>query len=246
MKKTLSNISLFSMLLLLSSCLNYHQVTTIKTDSTGKMFIHYWMDGRTGIDSLLLIKFDLFNEDSLNSKFRAPFTEINFIKIFHDFKDSTLHAQLEFKFSNFDSLNYLPFFINSELSNKDTDDNEKTFSQFIQPITMGYDSTTKPLAVKYIYYLPGEIVEHNANSISRNKLTWEFSLDRIGNGKIITARYIPFKLKETPSLNLFKSTMPRGEPIYSAILLESSGLEVPEKIIGPDAILIFVTFKLLI
>lgn len=200
MKKTLQNLLLFSIILLLSSCLNYNQITTIKTDNTGKMFVHFWRDMGTDIDSLLITKVGLFNEDSLRTKFEAHFTKINFTKIFRDLKDSTLHAQVEFEFSNFDSLNYLPFFSNAELSNKNTPDGEKIFSQFIQPITIGFDSTAKSLTVKYVYYLPGEIVEHNANSISRNKLTWEYSLDQIGNGKIIKARYIPFKLKETPQL----------------------------------------------
>jgi hypothetical protein len=200
MKKILKNLLLFSIVLSLSSCLNYNQITTIKTDNTGKMFVHFWRDMGTDIDSLLLTRVGLFNKDSLQTKFEAPFTEINFTKIFKDFKDSTLHAQLEFEFSDFDSLNYLPFFSNAKLSNKNAPDDEKIFSQFIQPVTIGFDSTAKPLKVKYIYYLPGEIVEHNANSLSRNKLTWEFSLDQIGSGKTIKARYIPFRLKETPQL----------------------------------------------
>ena len=200
MKKSLRKIFLLSLVLLLSSCLNYEQVTTIKTDNTGKMFVHYWRDMGTDIDSLLLTKVGLFNEDSLQSKFQTTFTDVNFVKVFQDLNDSTLHAQLEFNFSNFDSLNFLPFFRNAKLANKETIDNEKVFSQLIQPITIGFDSIAKPLTIKYIYYLPGEIVEHNANSLSRNKLTWEFSVAEIGQGKLIKARYIPFKLKETPKL----------------------------------------------
>jgi len=200
MKKMIKHLLGFLLSILLTSCLNYTQITTIRTDNTGKMFVHYWRNMGADIDSLLLTKIGLFNTDSLYTKFDAPFVEINFVKVFKDFNDRTLHAQLEFEFSNFDSLNFLPFFRNAKLSNIITHEDEKIFSQFIQPITVGFDSIANPLMVKYIYYLPGEIVEHNANSISRNKLIWEFSLNKIGHGKTIKARYIPFKLKETPKL----------------------------------------------
>ena len=182
----------------ITSCLNYTQITTIKTDNSGKMFIHYWMHMDPDLDSLLLTKLGLFNEDSLNNIFESKITELNFTNVYHDYSDSTLHAQIEFEFVNFDSLNSLQFFKHSELSVKDGDEDTKIFSQFIQPFTTNFGLYDKSLTISYVYYLPGEILSHNANSISRNKLTWNFSLDNIGTGKIISANYIPFRLKETP------------------------------------------------
>lgn len=150
------------------------------------------------LDSLLLTKLGLFNKDSLSNMFNASFTELNYASVYNDFNDSTLHAQIEFQFSSFDSLNFLQFFKHSELSVKDGPDDTKIFSQFIQPITTSFGLYDKSLSVSYVYYLPGEIISHNANSHSRNKLTWIFNLDNIGRGKTITANYIPFRLKETP------------------------------------------------
>lgn len=192
------NKVLLVLLVSLTACLNYTQVTTIKTDDSGKMYIHYWMHMDPDLDSLLLTKLGLFNEDSLESIFNANFTELNFSKVYHDFSDSSLHSQIEFEFTNFDSLNKLQFFKHSELSVKDGPEDTKIFSQFIQPITTSFGLYDKSLTVSYVYYLPGEIIFHNANSHSRNKLTWVFTVDNIGTGKTISANYIPFRLKETP------------------------------------------------
>jgi len=192
------NKVLLILLVSLTSCLNYTQVTTIKTDDSGKMYIHYWMRMDPDLDSLLLTKLGLFNEDSLKKIFNAEFTDLNFTKVYHDFNDSSLHSQIEFEFTNFDSLNNLQFFKHSELSVKEGPEETKIFSQFIQPITTSFGLYDKSLTVSYVYYLPGEIIKHNANSHSRNKLTWIFTLDNIGTGKTISANYIPFRLKETP------------------------------------------------
>ncbi len=196
---------LLIIVLTLTSCLNYTQVTTIKTDNSGKMFIHYWKKSVPKIDSLFLRKVGLFNKDSIRANFTAPFNKINFVKVFKNNKDSTLHAQIEFSFTKFDSLNQLPFFNGADLSIKEGEENTKVFSQFIQPITTNIDSINIPVKIKYTYYLPGNVIAHNANSLYRNKLVWKFTPDDIGNGKTITATYIPFKLKETPRLIYYLS-----------------------------------------
>jgi len=198
MRKYYSKIVLFALITSLSSCLNYNQITTIKTDNSGKMYIHYWMHMDPDLDSLLLTKLGLFNEDSLKNIFIADFTQLNYSKVYHDFSDSSLHAQIEFEFTNFDSLNLLQFFMHSDLSVKEGTEDTKIFSQFIQPITTNFGLYNESLSISYVYYLPGEIISHNANSRSRNKLTWKFNLDNIGTGKTITASYIPFRLKQTP------------------------------------------------
>jgi len=198
MKKVLLNLLLFVSLITLTSCLNYTQVTTIKTDNSGKMYIHYWMHMDPDLDSLLLTKLGLFNEDSIRNIFTANFTDLNFTKVYHDYSDSSLHSQIEFEFTYFDSLNQLQFFKHSELSLKEGPEETKIFSQFIQPITTSFGLYNKSLTISYIFYLPGEIISHNADSHSRNKLTWIFNLDNIGTGKTISANYIPFRLKETP------------------------------------------------
>lgn len=192
-------IALIFVSLFFTSCLNYKQITTIRTDNSGKMFIHYWMKIDPDLDSLLTSRIGLFNSDSLKNQFENRFTSINFANVYKNLKDNTLNAQIEFEFTNFDSLNKIQFFRLSELSIKNGPKKSKIFSQFIQPITTGIGFSDTSWVISYTYYLPGEILSHNAKTHSRNKLEWNFTLNEIGRGKLISASYIPFRLKETPS-----------------------------------------------
>ncbi|HOI30645.1 MAG TPA: hypothetical protein PLZ15_12885 [Melioribacteraceae bacterium] len=195
----MKKFSAFLLLLFLAGCLNYNQVTTIKTDGSGSMFIHYWMKWTTSRDSLIVEQLGLFNQDSVYNEFISEFSSIKNVEVYRDFSDSTIHGKVDFEFNSLDSLNQLPAFRDSKLSIKDGEDNTKIFSQFIAPIATGFGMKTRNFSLSYIYYLPGEILSHNATEISRNKLTWQYYLDEIGTGKYITATYRPFKLKETPS-----------------------------------------------
>lgn len=183
---------------LLNGCLNYTQVTTIKTDGTGSMYIHYWMKWKTSSDSLLVDQLGIFNRDSVYKEFASEYSNITNTEVYRDFADSTVHAKVELSFSTLDSLNNTRAFRNSKLSIKDSEKNIKIFSQFIPPIATGFGFEDKSFAISYIYYLPGEILNHNATDSHRNKLTWQYSLNEIGTGKYISATYRPFKLKETP------------------------------------------------
>ncbi len=186
------------LLIFLSGCLNYTQVTVIKTDGSGSMFIHYYMKWGSERDSLLVEQLGLFQQDSVYKEFSSAFNKITNVEVYRDFNDSTIHAKVEFEFNSLDSLNQTQAFRESQLTIKDGDKNIKIFSQFIQPIATGFGLKSKDFSLTYTYYLPGEIMNHNATEISRNRLTWNYSMDEIGTGKYITASYRPFKLKETP------------------------------------------------
>lgn len=188
----------FTLMLFMDGCLNYTQVTTIKTDGSGNMFIHYWMKWTSQRDSLLVEQFGIFNKDSVQKEFSSLFSSIKNVEVYRDYSDSTIHAKVELNFNSLDSLNNTKAFKNSALSIKDGPKNTKIFSQFIPPIATGFGFESKSFSITYIYYLPGEILSHNATEISNNRLTWKYSLDEIGTGKYITATYRQFKLKETP------------------------------------------------
>lgn len=196
----MSNYLKLSVLILvfLGGCLNYTQVTTIKTDGSGNMFIHYWLKWGSTRDSLIVEQLGIFQKDSVYKEFSSEFNRITNVEVYRDFGDSTIHAKVEFDFNTLDSLNMTPAFRESQLTIKDGDNNIKIFSQFIPPIATGFGFENKEFSLTFIYYLPGEILSHNATEISRNKLTWKYSPADIGTGKYITATYRPFKLKETP------------------------------------------------
>jgi len=185
-------------LLFFNSCLDYTQITTIKTDGSGNMFIHYWMRWTSNRDSLLVEQLGIFNKDSVYKEFSSHYSTIKNVEVYRNYSDSTIHAKAEFVFNSLDSLNTTRAFKNSALSIKDGPKNTKIFSQFIPPIATGFGMENKAFSITYVYYLPGEILSHNATDISKNKLTWKYSLEEIGSGKMITATYRQFKLKETP------------------------------------------------
>ena len=191
--------SLFAFFLLLNGCLNYTQITTIKTDGSGNMFIHYWMKWTTPKDSSIVEQLGIFSKDSVYKEFSSEYSSITNVEVYQDPADSTIHAKVELNFNSLDSLNLTPAFRKSELSIKDGSKNTKIFSQFIPAIATGFGFESKNFSISYVYYLPGEILSHNATEIVRNKLTWKYSLDEIGTGKYITATYRAFKLKETPT-----------------------------------------------
>lgn len=190
---------LLSISVLLNGCLNYTQVTTIKTDGSGSMFIHYWMKWATSKDSSVVEQLGIFSKDSVFKEFSSEYSSITNVEVYKDPADSSIHAKVELNFSSLDSLNITPAFRKSELAIKDGSKNTKIFSQFIPSIATGFGFESKSFSISYIYYLPGEILSHNATEVDRNKLTWKYSLDEIGTGKYITATYRAFKLKETPT-----------------------------------------------
>lgn len=198
------NRKIFALLLLIATllingCLNYSQITTIKKDGSGNMFIHYWMKWSSPKDSSIVEQLGIFSRDSVMKEFSSQYSYIRKVEVYKDFNDSTIHSQVSLDFNSLDSLNLTPAFRKSELSVKDGAKNTKIFSQFVPPIATGFGFDSKNFSITYVYYLPGETLSHNATEIDRNKLTWKYSLDDIGTGKYITATYRPFKLKETPT-----------------------------------------------
>ena len=182
----------------ITNCLDYTQVTTIKTDGTGTMFIHYFMKWSSQRDSSLVEQLGIFSKDSVQKEFSSEFSHVSNVEIYKDYADSTIHGKVELYFNSLDSLNTTPAFRKSQLSVKEGDQNSKIFSQFIPPIATGFGLDSKAFALTFVYYLPGEILSHNATEAYRNRLTWKYSLDEVGMGKYITASYRPFRLKETP------------------------------------------------
>jgi hypothetical protein len=189
---------LFFILLFIPGCLNYYQETTLKTDGSGEMFIHYWMKMITTQDSMIVNQFGIFNPDSIKKEFYSLHSKISNIEVYTDGNDTTIHAKIELSFQNIDSLNDTKAFREANFSLKDGAIGQKIFTQFISPSATGFGFDASQFMITYVYYLPGEIITHNAMEKSSNKLTWNYKLSEIGMGKTLTATYRPFKLKETP------------------------------------------------
>lgn len=183
-----------------NGCLNYHQKITLKKDGSGEMFIHYWGKIYSKQDSALYNAFSLFDKDSLAKRFGASFCQITNVESYNNPEDSSLHAKIEFTFNSIDSLNYMPYFKEANFSFIEGAPGQKVFSQFVAPAALpwGLGLKAEDYTFKFEYYLPGEIITHNAHQISSNKLVWIYKINEIERGKTLTATIRPFKLKETP------------------------------------------------
>lgn len=185
------------LILFLSGCLNYEQIATIKKDGSGDMFIHYWTKLNQMPDSVLLASTGIFNQDSLALKYTSSLTTIEYTEVYTDYEDSTIHAKVKFLFTNVDSLNQIPAFKNYNFSFNEVNEELYTFSQDVNYYQFNPDSAQE-FIMSFTYYLPGRILYHNANSLSQNKLVWEFPLSEAENIKQLNARLEPFRLNETP------------------------------------------------
>jgi hypothetical protein len=195
-KKLLIILSFIS--ILITSCLNYVQDTTIYPDGSGKMQINYWMKFTDTTNVATILKLEIFNPDSVRKEFSSPFVEIVNITTYSDSTDSTVHANIELNFNNVDSLNTVNAFAQSRFSLEDGAASQKIFTQFIPPVTTGFGIDGSAYRVTYNYEIRGDIITHNATNKSGNNLTWSYSLSEIGKGKTISVTFKPFKLKETP------------------------------------------------
>lgn len=185
--------------LFMTSCLNFNQTTTLKIDGSGNMFIHYWTKWKTVKDSVIIESLGIFNKEEITKEFTSNYNKIKDIDIYWDYSDTTVHAKIDFEFNSIDSLNNMKVFKSSKFSFKTgATENTKIFSQFVPPFATGFGVESKKYNITYVYYIPGDILEHNANELSNNKLTWNFNFDNIGTGKFIEVTFRPFKLKETP------------------------------------------------
>ncbi len=190
-----------------TSCLNYTQITTIKTDNSGEMFVHYWINWKSEKDSLLYQTQKLFNPDSIRENFQCGTNQIENIEVYNDNTDSTIHGKISFTFTNFDSLNFAKAFTNMNFSITSGEGKTKVFTQSMPSYFSDFGSADSSIKIQYIYYLPGEIISYNGTSLSSNKLTWDLTPRNFSKFKELKAVYIPFRLKETPRIIYYLTFM---------------------------------------
>ncbi len=182
----------------ISGCLNYTQVTTLKIDGSGEMFIHYWVNTSGELEDAFFEKIGLFQKDSIAKEFNSEHIQLDYIEVYNDYKNKTLNGKVKFRFRSIDSLNFTQPFNGANFSFTKLTGDTVLFSQTVQPMTTGFGFEDSTFQVSYIYYIPGKVTFHNAAELSNHKLTWNFDIENIGSSHTLIAKFIPYKLKETP------------------------------------------------
>lgn len=194
----LKNLLLLLIPLLGLGCLNYIQDVNLYADGSGMMRISYWMKSIGNENSVIAEKIGLFDADSLRSAFESPYNSIDYIEVYTDSTDSTMHSIIDLTFTCIDSLNNHKSFKEYKFSLKDGAAGQKVFSQFIPPIATGFGVNRSDFRIQYKYTFGGEVITHNAQDNEGRTLIWNYTLDDIGSGKTILVTFKPFKLKQTP------------------------------------------------
>lgn len=198
MKKTFIALIIILIAFLISSCLNFEQVTTIKKDLSGRMFVHFWGKSYLSPDTLFYNTLGLFNRDSLLKNFEYPFLNIDNIEVYSISEDSTIHSKVEFEFVHIDSLNSTKIFKGAKFKVENAPGGIQVFTHFVPQFVTGLGINTDKIQIEYVYYLPGKILNHNADEIYSNKLSWHLKASDLDQPYVLTASYVPYKLKETP------------------------------------------------
>ena len=196
--KTFYHILYTSILLVLTSCLNYKQEVVLQPDGSGSMKIDYWMSLPDSGSRNIAAELGIFNPDSIRNEFSSLYSKVENVEVFIDSGDTSTHAIVELSFDRIDSLNLTQMFADSKFRFNEETSGQIIFSQFIPPIAMGFGVNAENYTVIYQYTFSGTILNHNANDVKNNTLTWNYSLADIGVGKSINVTFKPFKLEKTP------------------------------------------------
>ena len=197
--KTFLFLSLFFMVAVFNSCLNYYQEVTLYPDGSGKMRIDYWMKFINEESEKVVDNLGIFNPDSIRSGFQSAYSKVENVNVYRDTTDFSTHAVIDISFNHIDSLNKTKVFAEYNFYFQEKTQGQIVFSQFIPPIATGFGIDASTFNVTYQYTISGDVLSHNAHQVSGKTLTWRYSLSEIGGGKTISVTFQPYKLKETPT-----------------------------------------------
>jgi hypothetical protein len=179
---------LFSILLSLFvlGCINYEQATTLNTDGSGTMDIHYWINesvSLTGSQGNFA-----FDRENINKQYEAIGIKVKDVRIESNTSDSTKHVRVKLEFTDITQLSKAAGFKTSGFE-WTREGNKITFKQNLHSSgggnmdSFGLDKFT----FTYVYNFPGEIVSTNATSFSGHRAEWKFKLSDLSSDRSLIA-----------------------------------------------------------
>ncbi len=170
---------------LLSGCINYEQFTTLRTDGSGTMEIHYWIN--QDIASSMTQGDFAFDKESVNKQYEALGVEVKDVRIESNAADSTKHVRVKLKFSDITQLSKASGFKSSGFEWNHAG-SKITFKQNFHvnsgsSESMGLDKFT----FTYTYNFPGDIVSTNATTYSGRTAVWKFKLSELSTDRSLIA-----------------------------------------------------------
>jgi len=196
--KLIIKIISIAYLFLQPGCLNYIQDVNIYPDGSGKMSMHYWSNLPYDINSDQLKNLTFFNPEFLKKEFTSDYYKLEGINVYTDTTDGTTHAIVDITFDSIDSLNKSKTFKNSNFLLLEDDDGITTFTQNVPHVSHNFITDSSKFRITYKHTFYGKIYDDNSQEKENNTLIWKFRPEEIDSGKVLYAKYKPFRLKETP------------------------------------------------
>jgi hypothetical protein len=172
--------------LILSGCVNYDQKTTINSDGSGTMKVHYWASSNN-ISGGELGGFG-FTEDKARTNFSSSNTDVTNVKIEEkndtDTTKST-HVYLDIKFKDINKLTDAKGFSKIKVSwEKGKDGMDFKYTLLKDTVNSGYGMDSYKLT--YEFNFPNEIISTNGKAEGQ-KVTWNKDLSDLKEDVIMTA-----------------------------------------------------------
>lgn len=168
-KLTLSLLLLISSLMILSGCVNLEQKTSLKSDGSGTMKIHYWSKS-SNITGDELAGFG-FTEDKIKQNYSSSNTETENISIEKKDSDSTTHVNLDLKFKDINKLTDAKAFAKIKASWKEGKDGME-FKYILNADTSNAKQFgMESYKLNYEFEFPSEVISTNGK-MDGNKVSW--------------------------------------------------------------------------
>ncbi len=171
---------------LFAGCIDYEQKTRLEADGSGEMTIHYW--AKESLVSWLGKNRFPFTEDEVRAKYGAIHgVTVGSVDVRERTDDSTRHVTFDLRFDDITALSKQPGFESAVFAWKE-DGATMVFTQTMHADEGSTSDGLQQFSVTYEYTFPGEIVEHNATSVSGSTAVWKLRLSDLGTTRSLTAK----------------------------------------------------------
>ncbi len=171
---------------LISGCVNYDQNTTLNTDGSGSMKIHYWTKMSNFSMGNTLGKFD-FDEAKAKSNYSSANTDVKSVKMEDKLDDSTKHVYVELTFKDINKLTDAKGFSEVKPSWKEGKDGMELKYILLKDTSASKNMGASDYTITYTFEMPGEIISTNATKKDGKTLTWDYKVSDLSKDIELTA-----------------------------------------------------------
>lgn len=194
------SVILFMAMLYLSGCVNYDQKTTLNSDGSGSMKIHYWSKMSNFSMGTTLGKFD-FDEAKAKDNYKSANIDVKSVEVKDKLDDSTKHVNIELSFKDINKLSDAKGFSEVRASWKEGKDGMELKYLLMKDTSAANQSSD--YTVTYTFTLPDEIISTNATKKEEKTCTWEYKLPDLAKDVEMTANVKKAKGKTCGIFGMF-------------------------------------------